>query len=120
VIAWPYALLTYLKVKILNIKNDKIVLKHQKCGSKNISVTRWRSNQVTAVRAIICTRDGAATTWSLFAMFQETGLSQGRPFATFFESHVNNHHAPLIIYQPRGQRVTRYFFVKQVNKSKQK
>jgi hypothetical protein len=43
-------------------------------------IFRWRSNQVTAVRAanarwhptaIICTRDGAAPTWSLFAMFQK-------------------------------------------------
>jgi hypothetical protein len=50
------------------------------CGSQKISATRWRSNQVTAVRAanarwhptaIICTRDGAAPTWSLFAMFQK-------------------------------------------------
>jgi hypothetical protein len=49
------------------------------CGSQKIIATRWRSNQVTVVRAvnaswhptaIICTRDGAATTWSLFAMFQ--------------------------------------------------
>jgi hypothetical protein len=49
------------------------------CGSQKISATRWRSNQVTAVRAakarwhpmaIFCTRDGAAPTWFLFAMFQ--------------------------------------------------
>jgi hypothetical protein len=50
------------------------------CGSQKISATRWRSNQVTAVQAvnarwhptaIICTRDGAAPTWSHFAMFQK-------------------------------------------------
>jgi hypothetical protein len=46
-------------------------------GSQNKYVTRWRSNQVTAVRAanarwhptaITCTRDDAAPTWPLFAM----------------------------------------------------
>jgi hypothetical protein len=50
------------------------------CGSQKISATRWRSNQVSAVwaanarwhpTAIIYTRDGAAPTWSLFAMFQK-------------------------------------------------
>jgi hypothetical protein len=50
------------------------------CGSQKRSATRWRSNQVSAVRAanarwhptaIICTRDGAAPTWSLFVMFQK-------------------------------------------------
>jgi hypothetical protein len=50
------------------------------CGSQNKSATRWCSNQVTAVRAtnarwhptaITCTRDGAAPTWPLFAMFQK-------------------------------------------------
>jgi hypothetical protein len=36
---------------------------------------------------------------------------QDRAFATFLESQNNTRQ--LIIYQPRGQRVTRYFFVEQ-------
>jgi hypothetical protein len=50
------------------------------CGSQKRYATRWRSNHVTDVRAanarwhptaIICTQDGAAPTWSLFAMFKK-------------------------------------------------
>jgi hypothetical protein len=49
------------------------------CGSQNKSPTRWRSNQVTDVRAanprwhptaITCTQDSAAPTWPPFVIFQ--------------------------------------------------
>jgi hypothetical protein len=73
------------------------------CGSQKISATRWRSNQVTAVRAanacwhptaIICARDGAAPTWSLFAMFQKNVIVV-KCFADNFPTRSGSIDAPI-------------------------
>jgi hypothetical protein len=67
------------------------------CGSQKKYAIRWRSNQVTAVRAanarwhptaITCTRDGAAPTWPLFAMFQKKCYRCSRLHRTKDKEHA--------------------------------